>query len=232
MSFIHWNKSMSSASHQRHLACCRLQALTCPRASCSEVWCSQQYTRRSPVPQQTTAPFRLHSWTSFPCQQDREDSTYPTLVMLWGWTETWCRIWNNLQVKHEGHMDVSVCPTWASPMNFLQPAPPLTLHLGEGMAGWGRASGTTAFTSHLFHKSSLLHMPVTDSYGRTEGGRSTSLPRQESWSSMRDVFLGRRNLLHLCTQDWAMSTYSCWVGMTVFSFSSQINRAHCSWSQR
>lgn len=40
-------KSMSSASHQRLLACCRLQALTCLQASFSEVWCSQQYTGRS-----------------------------------------------------------------------------------------------------------------------------------------------------------------------------------------
>lgn len=155
MSFIHWNKSMSSASHQRHLACCRLQALTCPRASCSEVWCSQQYTRRSPVPQQTTAPFRLHSWTSFLCQQDREDGTYPTLVMLWGWTETWCRIWNNLQVKHEGRMDVSVCPTWASPMNFLQPL----LWLFTWGKGWLDGVGhqgpqllqAICFINHLFY---------------------------------------------------------------------------------
>lgn len=70
----------------------------------------------------------------------------PQSGMPWDWTAAWLRIWNNLQVKHWGH--VSVCPTWASPVTFFSPS--FDSSRGEGMAGWGQASGTTAFTSHLF----------------------------------------------------------------------------------
>lgn len=215
---------MSSASHQRPLACCRLQALTCLQASFSEFWCSQQNTSRSLVPLQTTGPFRLHAWTSFPRRRmvHTPVSCYGVGQQPGSEPEIICRL---------NTRDTGLClSTWTSPITSFSP---FFDSSPGGRAGWTK----TGIRDHSFykspvHKSSLLYMPVTDSSGRREEGWNTSLPRQESGLSMRDVCLGQGNLLHLCTQQGAVSTYSSWVVMAVFSVSPQINRAHCSSSQK
>lgn len=101
---------------------------------------------------------RLHTQTSLPCQQHREDGTYPTLVMLWGWPGSESEIICRLNTR-----DVWLCLSNMSfPSNFLWP---LLDSLGERMAGWGQASGTTAFTSHLL-SNLLFHTCLSHKEGQ------------------------------------------------------------------
>lgn len=108
------------------------------------------------IHQQESCPPADHIWTSFPHQQDREDGAYPSLVMLWGWKAAWLGIWNNLQVKHWGHMVVSVCPTWASPITSFSPSFDSS---PEGRDGWmGSGVRDHSLNKPSLHKSSLSYM--------------------------------------------------------------------------
>lgn len=131
------------------MACCRLQALTCLQASCSEVWCSQQYTGRSCL----TTTYHSSLPTSIPELPSRVSKTERMVcTQILSWYEVGQQPGSGSEITCGLNIrDIKMCQSiWPKLLQYFPSPPPLAFNLEEGMAGWGQEPGITAFTYLLF----------------------------------------------------------------------------------